>query len=373
MMKKPNRLTIDLPALVHNLEQVRGKVGKRTKIMGIVKSDAYGHGLLPVSLVLEKNGVDCLGVAHLCEALSLRENGIKIPIVILCGIKTREEARQAVEKHLTPVLYDIAAAELISEESLRLGKETGVQIKVDTGMGRLGIHWNETLPFVRKTIELKGLVPEGITSHLSSADEVDGKFTEIQTDRFSKAVDTVASAGIRLELNSLENSAGVLVHNKMPVNMVRPGIILYGGLPSPDSECSLALKPVMHFKGRVLQIRELPDNTPVSYGRTYYTKGERKIAVISAGYGDGLPRSMSNKGSVIIGGKRAPIIGRICMNLTVCDITDISATGHLEEAVFLGTQEGETITGDDIGKWAGTISYEIFCSIGQRHNKEYLS
>lgn len=372
-MQKPNRLTIDLSALIHNLQQVRDKVGRDTKIMGVVKSDAYGHGLLPVSLELAKNGIDYLGVAYLHEALSLREKGIRIPIAILCGITTRDEARQAVEKKLTPVLYDLVAARLISEESLRLGEKTKIQIKVDTGMGRLGILHTETLPFMRDIMNLGGLVPEGITSHLSSADEPDGTFTEIQAGRFSKAVEAAVSAGIKLELNSLENSAGIFNHDKMPVNMVRPGIILYGGLPSPQCRCPLDLTPVMHFSGRILQVRDLPDNTPVSYGRTYYTSGERRIAIISAGYGDGLPRSMSNVGMVLVGGKKVPIVGRICMNLTICDITDLEDVKPSDQAVFLGIQSGEIITGDDMSRWAETISYEIFCSIGQRNEKEYLS
>jgi alanine racemase len=371
-MQRPNRLTIDLSALIHNLQQVRDTVGRDTKIMGVVKSDAYGHGLLPVSRELAKNGIDYLGVAHLYEALSLREKGIKIPIAIFCGITTRDEARQVVEKKLTPVIYDLAAARLISEESLRLGGKTNIQVKVDTGMGRLGIPYLETFPFIRDIINLGGLVPEGITSHLSSADEPDGAFTEIQLERFSKAVEAAASAGIKREFNSLENSAGILNHDKMPVNMVRPGIILYGGFPSPETHCSLALTTVMHFSGRILQVRDLPDNTPVSYGRTYYTKGKRRIAVISAGYGDGLPRSMSNVGMVIVGGMKVPIVGRICMNLTMCDITDLEGVRPSDEAVFIGNQQGELITGDDMGRWAGTISYEIFCSIGQRNEKEYL-
>ncbi len=372
MIDKPNIVTVDLAALVHNLAQVRALIGQGIKIMGIVKSDAYGHGLLPVSQILERNGIDCLGVAYLHEALEMRDEGIRLPIVILCGIQTKEEAREVVDKDLTPVLFEMAVAETLARESEKQGKRTRIHVKVDTGMGRLGISQGEIMPFISKIAALRGLDLEALTSHLSSADGCIGDFTECQTESFKKAVETARSLGLRPPSNNLANSAGIMGHQQTYFDMLRPGIMLYGGLPSPEFKSPVALKAAMHFKGRVLQVRELPDRTPISYGRTYYTEGQRRMAVLSAGYGDGLPRSMSNRGNVLIKGKKAPIVGRICMNLTICDITGIRDVRPGDEAIFLGSQGDETITADDLARWAGTISYEVLCSIGRGHRKEYI-
>jgi alanine racemase len=371
MPYKPNTIAIDLSALIHNLGQIKALVARGTRIMGIVKSDAYGHGLLPVSKTLEKNNIDCLGVAHLYEALELRENGIRIPIVILSGIRTKDEAREVVEKGLTPVLYDLTVAEILARESERQGKKTVIHIKVDTGMGRLGISHSETGAFLQKISALKSLDIEALTSHLSSADEQETDYTNMQITRFKKAIEAGRSMGFQLPLNSLANSAGIMGFNDAHFEMVRPGIALYGGLPSPEFSSPVSLRPVMHFKGQILQIRDLPDRTPVSYGRTFHTKGPRRVAVLSVGYADGLPRSLSNNGHAIVRGKRAPIVGRVSMNLTSVDITDIKDVETGDEAVILGTQGEQTITGDDMAGSAGTISYEVFCSIGQLNRKEY--
>jgi alanine racemase len=222
-------------------------------------------------------------------------------------------------------------------------------------------------------MHLKHLDLEALTSHLSSADERAGNFTEIQIKHFMKAIEAGRSMGLALPFNSLANSAGVMWHQQTHFEMVRPGIMLYGGLPSPDFISPVTLKTAMHFKGQVLQVRDLPDHTPISYGRTYYTEGPRRIAILSAGYGDGLPRSMSNRGNVLVRGKRVPIVGTICMNLSLCDITGLEDVKPGDEAVFLGSQGDEIITGDDIARWSGTVSYEVFCSIGHRNKKEYLS
>lgn len=372
MINERNNLTIDLSALVHNLSHIRMLAGEGTRIMGIVKSDAYGHGLLPVSGTLERAKIDCLGVAHLHDALVLRKNGIKLPIVILCGIQTREESRQAVEKGLTLVLYDLTVAEFLDQESARQGKKTSIHLKVDTGMGRLGVTHKEIVPFIQRIMTFKNLNLEALASHLSSADENTHDFTETQIENFEKAIETGRSMGLELPLNNLANSAGIMGYQNALFRMVRPGIMLYGALPTPEYVSPVPLKPVMNFKGRILQIRDLPDNTPISYGRTYYTNGPRRIASISAGYGNGLPRSMSNRGKVLINGKKAPIVGTICMDLTMCDITDIEDVKPGDEAVFLGSQGQETITADEIAVAADTISYEVLCSIGHQNKKEYL-
>ena len=367
-----NRLQIDLSALIHNFRQVKAIVGEDTKIMGVVKADAYGHGLVAVAKALEQNRVHCLGVAHLYEALELRHHGISLPIVILCGIRSAEDVHAVVHHELIPTVFDPAVTERLAAEAARKKTLARVYVKVDTGMGRLGLVPSELGAFLDHVGRLKALRLEGLTSHLSSADEADPGFTEAQIRSFRKAVETGRALGLDLPLNNLANSAGLMKFKDAHSDMVRPGIMLYGGLPSPDFKPPVPLKPVMRFSGEVIQVREFPDHTPVSYSRTHYTRGPRRIAVLSAGYGEGLPRAMSNKGLVLIHEKKVPITGRVCMNMTMADVTGLREVRAGDEAVFLGTQEGETITADDLASWAGTISYDILCSAGQRNPKEYV-
>jgi len=373
MIRSPNRVSIDLSALARNLHQVRTLVSENTRIMGVVKADAYGHGILEVARSLEKNGVDCLGTAYLHEALGLRKGGLRLPIVILCGILTREEAYEVFEKGLTPVLYDPAVVETLSQESVKLGKKARIYLKVDTGMGRLGIHHNDIGQFLQQIAPLRNLHIEGLTSHLATADEPESRFSEEQTKRFEKAIFIGRSMGLDPPLNNMANSAGIMCHEKSHFSMVRPGIMLYGGLPSPGFISPRPLIPVMHFRARVLQVRDLPGKTSISYGRTYHTEGPCRIAVVSAGYSDGLSRNLSNRGKVLIRGKKAAIIGAICMNLTICDVPCLKEVDPGDEVVFLGSQGGESIKGDDMARNAGTISYEVFCSIGRKNIREYLS
>jgi len=366
-----NGAVIDLAALGHNLKQARSLISPHIRVMGMVKADAYGHGLIPVSKALKSAGVDGLGVAHFHEAMELRRNGLDLPVFILSGIRTRDEARAVIENNLTPVFFDISEVETIEEECARLGKRASIHVKVDTGMGRLGIPHGELGPFLQRLSSLRFIDPGGLLSHLSSADDADGSFTEIQIRNFREAIGKARSLGLAMPLNSLANSAGIMTQRDAHFEMVRPGIMLYGGLPSPDFESPVLLKPVMAFKGVVLQVRDMPAGAPVSYGRTYYTRAQQRIAVISAGYGDGLPRSLSNRGEVLLRGRKTAIVGRVCMNLTMADVTGSGDVGPGDEAVFLGCQRGACITGDEVARRAETISYEIFCSIGQRSTRNY--
>jgi len=372
MIHHQNTVTIDLSSLVFNLGQVKRVVGPDTKIMGIVKSDAYGHGLIEVSTVLEKYGVHGLGVAYIHEAMELRQNGIIAPIVILCGIRSVEEAEAAVEYNLTPVIFDLTAAEILSRAAGNRSKKATVQVKIDTGMGRLGVPYQESVTFIKEIKRFSSLDIEGLMSHLSSADEDDSSFTYSQIDNFEKAVASARAEGIDLHFNSLANSAGLMAYKRSHFDMVRPGIMLYGGLPSPRFRSPVELRPAMRLSGTIIKVRDIPENTPLSYGRRYYTDGPKRIAVVSAGYGDGIPRALSNKGQVLIKGKRSDILGTVCMNLTLCDITNIKDAAAGDEAVFLGRQGKEIITGDDIALLNNTISYEIFLSIGKGAKKEYI-
>jgi alanine racemase len=372
MVHSRNRVIIDLAALVHNFKELKGVISPGTRIMGIVKSDAYGHGSIPVSRALVKQGVDRLGVAHLHEALELRQKGIGSAVVILCGIRTREEAGAVIDNQFIPVLFDTEVAEILGDECAKRGTTLQVQVKVDTGMGRLGFPWSEVRSALERIMAHRSLIIEGLTSHFSSADETGRDFTELQIRNFKSAIDVGRRMGLDLSANNLANSAGIVGYGNSHFDMVRPGILLYGGQPSVGDSDALPLKPVMHFKAEVLQVREMPDQTPISYGRTYYTQGRQKIAVVSAGYGDGLPRSLSNRGMVLIGGSKAKIVGRVCMNMTMVDVTPLAYVRPGAEVVFLGSQGRETISGDEVATRAQTISYEIFCSLGQRNSREYV-
>lgn len=372
MVISPNKLTVDLESLAYNLEQIKNCTEKEIKIMGVVKSDAYGHGLVPVSKTLEKKGVYCLGVSYIEEALELRKEGITAPIIILCGIETDEEAEALIENALTPVIFDLRSAEKLEKIAAGKGKKIKVHIKIDTGMGRLGISRKETVGFLQDIMKLRFLETEALMSHLSSADEEDRDFTQNQIEKFKNSIAEARRMGIDLKLNHLANSAATVAYSESHFDMVRPGIMLYGGLPSPGFSTEVKLRPVMGLKGRILQIRAFGDKTPVSYGRTYYTEGSKKIAVVSAGYADGIPRSLSNRGKVLIRGKLVDITGNICMNMLACDITDIENVITGDECVIMGPQGEKAITGDDLAGLCNTISYEIFLSIGRSLKREYI-
>ncbi len=365
MSRPANQVIIDLSALRYNFARIRDRVGPRTAVMAVVKADAYGHGLVETARTLEDAGAQRLAVAHLFEGVRLREAGARCPIVILCGILTREEAGAVVTHDLIPVLADPAPVDMLAEESRRRGRRTPVQLKIDTGMGRLGMPYTETGSFVDTILRRNDLKLDGLMSHLSSADEPDRRFTEAQILRFLGALETARARGGSLQASSLANSAGILEYPKAHVGMVRPGILLYGGFPSPEARTSFGLHPVMTLRARVLQVRDLPEGTPVSYGRTYVTPAPARIAVISAGYSDGLPRALSNRGTVLIRGRRYPIRGRVCMNLIMADVTEWGEVLPGDEAVFLGRQGEAVLTGDDVAGACGTISYEIYCAVGR--------
>lgn len=372
MNTSPNKVTIDLSALQYNLLKIRELVGKETKIMGIVKSDAYGHGLIPVARELEKLHIDSLGVNYLSEAIKLRAEGVKTPVVILLGISTHQGAKNVADYNLTPVIFDLDSARMLSEEGRKKGRSTNVYLKVDTGMGRLGIDFRETGLFLKQLMGMKGIKIEGLFSHFSSADQEDTIFTKTQIKKFKEAISVSRKLGLEFTMNNLANSAGIIRYREAHFDLVRPGIMLYGGFPCPDFADPPPLKGLMTFCSSVAQVREVEHGTPISYGRTFYTDGPRKIAILSAGYAEGLSRSMSNKGQVLIRGQKAGIIGRICMNMIVADVTSIKGIKKGDRVCFLGKEKANRITADDMARWADTISYEVLCSIGSRNKREYI-
>ena len=367
-----NIVKIELGAIAYNFKIIRRFLPDRVKIMGIVKSDAYGHGLVQVAKLLSEEGVDYLGVAYPLEAYELIRSGIQTPIMILCGFQNKEEARLIISHHIIPVIWEDEMAYILDKEARERKKIVPVLIKVDTGMGRLGIPYEEIGDFIKGISSMKMLEIKGLLSHLSSADKPNDAFTKRQIKVFKKAVNICHKMGLNLSMNSLANSAGIINYSKESFfDVVRPGIILYGGLPSPDLDAPFEFRQAMQFVGKILQIRKVPPKTPISYGRTYHTQTEERIAIVSGGYGNGIPRSISNKGYVIIRDKRAPILGQVCMDLTICNITHIENAMIGDDVIFMGGAKRERICPDDIARWANSISYEILCSVGKINKREY--
>jgi len=367
----PNEVTIDLGALKHNFFEIKRLAGSHPGIIAVVKSDAYGHGMLPVARTLESAGVDCLGVFEVQEGIELRRAGIKVPILLMMGI-TSDEVSAVVEHGLTPALFQMDIAEELSRVSTQQDKVSPVHIKVDSGMTRLGV-WCEDLPnFLEKLAPLKGIKAQGIFSHLAVADTPDHSFTELQIERFQDAVEACRRLMGFQGLVHIANSGAVLGKKGLDLDMARPGILLYGSSPAEGWPAAASFKPVMTFKSRVIQIRTVPPNTSISYGCTYATKEKSTIATIPVGYDDGYSRLLSNNSEMLIRGQRVPVVGRVCMNLTMVDVTGVEGVVVGDEVVLLGLQGKERITAEEIAARIGTISYEVYCTIGKSNRRVYI-
>lgn len=362
---------IDMGALRHNLEQVRCRMSSHTKVLGVVKSDAYGHGMLQVARELAAEGVHFLGVSKFWEAEELRNAGIRLPILVLLSVEP-PEMEQAIRMDLRPVVFRLDHAELLSQAAYRLNTRAKVHLKVDTGMGRLGVPWGKVPSFLDSLLALPGIQLEGILSHFAVADEADKAFSEQQLVRFRDLLQVLADRGRPIAYAHIANSAGLLDLPHAHFQLVRPGIMLYGSPPSNELHHPADLRPVMSFKSKIIQLKDVPSAQPIGYGRTFVTEKPSRIATVPVGYDDGYPRLLSNRGQVLINGLRAPVVGRVSMNLITVDVTHLPAASEDDEVVLLGTQNQDCITADEIAALAGTISYEIYCSIGQHRFRRFV-
>ncbi len=372
---------IDLAAFRHNVKVVRSLLKPDVKIMAVVKADAYGHGAVACAQAALEAGAECLGVAVLEEGIELREADIGAPILLLGSIFPNE-IQDLLHYHLSPTVFHYSLAHLLSRQAEKRGKNVGVHIKIDTGMGRLGIPPEEFTCLMQQIKALKNLRIEGVFTHLSSADETDPDYTLTQLTRFSEALKDCEDHGIDLPPTHCANTAGILKFPQSHREIVRPGIILYGALPSPDLAPILEksektsgenrFRPVMQWKSRILSVQQVPAGRALSYGRTFVTERDSLIATLPVGYADGLSRNLSGKMQVLVHGQRAPQVGTICMDLTLIDVTDIRPNVQaMDEVVLFGTQGEETITADQMADWEGTISYEVLCNVGKRVPRVY--
>lgn len=367
----PNEVVVDLGAIRHNFLEIKRLAGPDTRIISVVKADAYGHGMIPVSRTLEAAGTDGLGVFDLEEGIGLRNAGSRVPILIMMGVLA-DEVPAVVDYGLTPALFRLDIAEAISRVSAEKGKVTPVHIKIDTGMTRLGIALGEFAGFLEKLRQLGGIRLEGIFSHLAVADVPDEPFTDLQIRRL---MESIGESGLSADLGRethIANSAALLQKKGLGFGTARPGILLYGSPPAEGWPAAALFRPAMTFRSRVVQVRVVPPDTSVSYGRSYVTQGSRTIATIPVGYDDGYSRLLSNRGEVLVRRRRAPVVGRVCMNLTMIDVTGVEGVEAGDEVILMGAQGDERITAEEIAARTGTISYEVYCSIGKSNRRSYI-
>lgn len=367
---RPTLAEIDLKALEFNYRQLRKRVPRGVKIMGVVKADAYGHGALPVSLRLERLGVEYLGVAFSDEAVALRKGGVKAPILILGGIFP-EDIDRVFRFDLTPVVFRRESLKLLSKEARRRHSRVKVHLKVDTGMGRLGVSAALWTAFLKEVKQFPEIETEGLLSHYSMADEDEGGFTASQWRAFQEALAVAGEMGVHFKYRHIANSAGLTAFSAYSGNLVRPGIMLYGSYPSPAFQEVLFLKPVMTLKTQILHLKSVLPGTRLSYGGTFTTKRESLIATLPIGYADGYSRHLSNEGEILVRGRRAPVVGKVCMDYILADVTDIPRVSPGDEVILLGRQVRERITAEEIAEKVGSISYEVLCLVGKRVPRVY--
>ena len=359
---RPTWAEISLDSLESNFNEIKKLIGKNVEVLAVVKADAYGHGSVSVSNRLLKCGADMLGVATVEEALELRENGITSKIVLLGGIQP-DEAETVIKYELTPTGFLPKTFESLSKYAEKNGKKVSCHLKIDTGMTRLGVMYDDVKKFVN-SIDFSLINFEGVFTHLACANERDDKFTKMQIDRFNSVLETLKSMDIACKYIHSANSAAVQIYPESHFNLVRPGIMIYGS----GSVQTVDLKSVMKLKTKIIQIKEVDSGTAISYGGTFVTNRKSTIAVLPIGYADGYSRKLSNKAKVSVNGKLAPVVGRVCMDLTMVDITDIDNLSVGDEVTLFGDA---LVSIEDISEWAETIPYEIMTLIGKRIPRIY--
>lgn len=375
MLKEPLRpawAEINLSNLDYNIKQVQKKVGKR-EIIGVVKADAYGHGSIDVSKVLLENGVKSLAVATPHEAAELREADITCPIIMV-GLVPEVYAHTLLDNDIIPITATYKHAAAISTAAKAVGKTIEAFVVIDTGMGRIGFLPNEeSIEEIKKINSLPNLKIKGLFSHFATADEKDKSYTNNQISQYNQFLKKLKQSGINISYRSIGNSAAVMDVPDSYFDAVRPGIILYGCYPSYEVDRDqLDIKPVMSIKANIVYLKKIPAGYSISYGRKFTTKRESMIATLTLGYADGYPRYLSGKGRVIINGVYAPIVGNICMDQCMVDVTDVPGVCLGSEVIVMGSQGDLSITADEIAEKTRTINYEIVCGFGQRLPKVYV-
>lgn len=372
-MQRPTWAEINLDNLAYNFNSVKNFVGSDVKYMAVVKADAYGHGAVACAKRLETEGADWFGVALPEEGAELRRSGIRKLILCLGSFWPGQE-KLILNNYLTPVIYQIDRAEILNRAAQERGTVVDIHIKVDTGMGRVGVPFRCVREFVEKLKEFRNLRIDGLMTHLASADRLDeNEFTALQINRFNEACDIFRGKGFRPSFLDMANSPGAVAHPESRGNMVRLGGVLYGlgGDVLPAEIEKPELRPVMSLHSRIAFLKPVPPGETIGYERTFATERESLIATIPIGYRDGYSRGLSNIGRVIINGKYAPVAGRVSMDWTILDVTDVPEVKEGDEVILIGESNGLKVLAEDIARWTGTISYEITCGINGRVSRHY--
>lgn len=374
------RAEINLKAFKHNLQNLKTALGSKTEIMAIVKADAYGHGALPCAKTAIESGVGYLGAGVIEEGIELRKNGIKDPVLILGGIFA-DEVADLVHHNLSTILSTSHLAEALSREGKKQGKTVNIHIKIDTGMNRLGVYPEDLLALTEKIGSLPNLKIEALSTHFSSADDEDLSITNQQIELFKKALNKLINAGITPSLTHLSNTSAIFRFPESHSKMVRPGLILYGALPSPilnpvvQNFCKNKnlknFEPVMQWKSRIILLKLVQKGPALSYSRKYFTQKDSHIATIPIGYADGLSRRLSNNMEVLVKGKRVPQVGTICMDMSLIDVSEVPDVQIGDEVVIFGKQGEEVIQVEELAQKANTLPYEILCNVGKRVPRIY--
>ncbi|MBN2306070.1 MAG: alanine racemase, partial [Anaerolineae bacterium] len=351
-------IDIDLGAIARNIHALKAHVGPDVALFAVVKANAYGHGAVEVARTALTSGADRLAVARVMEGVALRHAGITAPILVM-NYTPPAEIEAGVAHDLTLTVTERAAAECVSAQARAQRKTAVVHVKVDTGMGRFGLLPGEVVPFFDLLAKLPGLEIEGIYSHFSVADSADKTYTHQQFGIFTDVLQQLAAAGRHIPVRHIANSAATLDLPAMHLDAVRVGIALYGLYPSDEVGPVVPLQPALALKSRVARVRTLPAGSSISYGRTYITPRAMPVALIPVGYGDGYHRLLSNRGAVLINGQRAPIIGRVCMDQFVVDVSLVESVRVDDPVVLIGRQGAACIRAEEVARWAETINYEV--------------
>ncbi len=365
----PTTATINLAALAHNLAELRTFIGPRCDILAIVKADGYGHGSIVIAETLARLGITKFGVATIQEGVTLRDAGLPGTIIVLGGIFSWQ-LQDLLRYQLTPVISDVGIARQLAEKLPADHRPVPVHVKVDTGMNRLGLSPEACLDFLGSNIFRGPLTLESLMTHLADADNVDPAFTLQQLDQFLSVAERLRLKGTAIPCLHVANTAGIMLYPQSHLDLVRPGILLYGYQPQQATR-PLPLEPVLNLSTKIVQTRAVAAGKPLSYNGAYRTSRPSRIGILPIGYAHGYNRLLSNRGSVLVGNRRVPIVGKICMDMTLIDITDVPAEEVGNDVVLLGRQGTETISAVDIAKWQDSIPYEVLCSIGPRVNRVY--
>ncbi len=369
---RPVWAEINLDNLAYNMRKVRERVGKEALVMAVVKANAYGHGSIKAAETFLNNGADRLAVAILREALELRRANINAPILVL-GYTPKCQYHNVVKYDIIQTIWDYESAKILSDTAVQLNKKAIIHIKIDSGMGRIGFSSKEkAIEEITNISNLPNLYIEGIYTHFATADEKDKSYSRKQYEYFMEIIEALEQRNISIPIKHVSNSAAIIDLPEYNLNMVRPGIMLYGLYPSDEVEKErVDLRPAMALKAMISHIKEVPNGTGISYGRIFITKRQSKIATLPIGYADGFPRLLTSKGEAFLKGKRVPVVGKICMDQCMIDITDLDDVKIGDEVTLFGYEEGVPHV-DEIADKLSTINYEIVSTVGRRVPRIYV-